>query len=470
MKLVASSPRLAFVLSALLLSACAGGGSTGSGTGGQSATGGSGSGGKGGSAATGGTTGTGGSGTGGSGTGGSGTGGTGTGGTGTGGSGTGGTGTGGTGTGGSGTGGTGTGGNGTGASGTGGNGTGGSGTGGNGTGGSGTGGGSAGTSGGFTPYVCPSGPFTNPTPSSLHPTRVAGVPIADATINQSGYGFSNIEGPVWIGDSLYISEYTNGNTPPLPGHILKITASGTVSEAIPNSGSNGLAVDSAGNIVSANHNAGGIVSFALPSGTPTTLSNSYMGTPFNCPNDLAIHSNGTIYFSDPDYQNSGGKLPKRVYRLPSKATEAVIVDASLTEPNGVTLSLDQTTLYVTDKSGLHKYPVASDGSVGAGAAFAQSAFPSGNNGGDGMAIDCAGNLYIALVSSQTIAVVSPSGSSLGTITVTGAGNVTNAAFGGTNHNILYITAQGTGGANPSGVSSGAQGLYQVSMPLPGMPY
>ena len=448
MKLAPLSPRLAFVLSALLLSACAGGSSGGSGTGGQPATGGSGSGGKGGSAATGGTIGTGGSGTGGTGTGGTGTGGSGTGGTGTGGTGTGGTGTGGTGTGGTGTGGTGTGGSGTGGTAT---------------------GGSAGTSGGFTPYACPSGPFTNPTPSSLKPTRVAGVPIADATINQSGYGFSNIEGPVWIGDALYISEYTNANTPPIPGHILKITASGTVSEAIPNSGSNGLAVNSAGNIVSANHNAGGIVSFSLPSGTPTTLISSYMGTRFNCPNDLAIHNNGTIYFSDPDYQNTAGTLPRRVYRLPPNATDAVIVDASLTEPNGVTLSIDQMTLYVTDKSGLHKYPVASDGSVGAGAAFAQSAVPSGN-GGDGMAIDCAGNLYVALVSSQMIAVVSPSGSSLGTITVTGAGNVTNAAFGGTNHNILYITAQGTGGASPSGVSSGAQGLYEVTMPLPGMPY
>lgn len=446
MNLAPSSPRLAFVLSALLLSACAGGSSGGSGTGGQSATGGSGSGGKGGSAATGGTTGTGGSGTGGSATGGRGTGGSGTGGSGTGGSGTGGTGAGGTGTGGSGTGGTG-------------------------TGGTGTGGGSAGTNGGFTPYVCPSGPFTNPTPSGLKPTRVAGVPIADATINQGGYGFSNIEGPVWIGDALYISEYTNATTPPIPGHILKITASGTVTEAIPNSGSNGLAVDSAGNIVSANHNAGGIVSFALPGGTPTTLINSYMGTRFNCPNDLAIHSNGTIYFSDPDYQNTAApQMARRVYRLPHGATDAVVVDASLTEPNGVTLSLDQMTLYVTDKSGLHKYPVASDGSVGAGAAFAQGAVPSGN-GGDGMAIDCAGNLYVAVPSTSTLIVVSSSGSSLGTITVTGAGNVTNAAFGGADHKTLYITAQGVGGANPSGVpSSGAQGLYEVTMPLPGMPY
>jgi gluconolactonase len=458
MKLAPSSRRLAFVLSALLLSACAGS-SGGTGTGGQG-TGATGSGGSG----SGGNLGTGGGATG---TGGSSSGGTG-GITGSGGSNTGGQeATGGNPGGNGGSGGSGTGGSGSGGTGTGGTGTGGTGTG---TGGGGGTTGAAGSSGGFTPYVCPSGPFTNPNPSNITPTRVAGVPIADATINQSGYGFSNVEGPVWIGDALYISEFTNATTPPIPGHILKITSSGTVSVAIPNSGSNGLAVDSNGNLVSANQNASGIVSFSLPAGTPTTLIDSYMGMPFNCPNDLAIHTNGTIYFSDPDYQNSGAKLPRRVYRLPLGATAAVIVDATLTEPNGVTLSIDQTTLYVTDKSGLHKYPVASDGSVGAGAAFAQSAVPSGN-GGDGMAIDCAGNLYVAVPNTSTLIVVSPSGNSLGTITVTGAGNVTNAAFGGTDHKTLYITAQGVGGANPSGVpSSGAQGLYEVTMPLPGMPY
>ncbi|HLK93648.1 MAG TPA: SMP-30/gluconolactonase/LRE family protein [Polyangia bacterium] len=455
MKLAPASLRFAAVLSSLALGACAGG--SGSGTGGQ---GGTASGGKGGTTGDGGSTGTGGTGTGGSSTGGS---------TGSGGNvGSGGNSSGGSiGTGGGSGGVTGSGGTGTGGTGTGGTGTGGAGTGGS-AGSTGTGGGSGGSSG-FVPYVCPSGPFTNPTPSSLKPTRVAGVPIADATINQGGYGFSNIEGPVWIGDALYISEYTNATTPPIPGHILKITASGTVSEAIANSGSNGLAVDANGNIVSANHNAGGIVSFALPSGTPTTLINSYMGTRFNSPNDLAIHTNGTIYFSDPNYQNtSNPQTAQRLYRVAPGSTTAVVIDAGLNQPNGVTLSLDQTKLYVTDHTGIHQYAVAADGSIsGSGTAFAASAV----NNGDGMAIDCAGNLYVAVPSTGNVVVVSSSGASLGTITVTGVGAVTNCAFGGTDHKTLYITAQGSGGAPPTGsVGGSAQGLYEVSMPLPGMPY
>jgi sugar lactone lactonase YvrE len=87
-----------------------------------------------------------------------------------------------------------------------------------------------------------------------------------------------------------------------------------------------------------------------------------------------------------------------------------------------------------------------------------------------MAIDCAGNLYVAVPSSTHLVVVSPSGTSLGTIVVNGVTAVTNAAFGGSDHKTLYITAQGASGASPSGPGGSAQGVYKVAMPLPGMPY
>ena len=279
-------------------------------------------------------------------------------------------------------------------------------------------------------------------------------------------GLSSPEGPVALPDGAWLVVEGGAER----GCVTHISADGQIKRVIKKTGRpNGLAVDSAGNIVSANHNAGGIVSFALPGGTPTTLINMYMGTRFNSPNDLAIHTNGTIYFSDPNYQNSGNPQgTQRVYRLPPGASTAVVVDATLNSPNGVTLSLDQTKLYVTDHSGIHQYTVASDGSIsGSGTAFAASAV----NNGDGMAIDCAGNLYVAVPSSGNVVVVSPSGTSLGTITVTGVGAVTNCAFGGSDHKTLDITAQGSGGAPPTGSPGGsAQGLYQVAMPLPGMPY
>src|SRR5581483_4070631 len=49
----------------------------------------------------------------------------------------------------------------------------------------------------------------------------------------------------------------------------------------------------------------------------------------------------------------------------------------------------------------------------------------------------------------------------GQITIPGAGNLTNAAFGGTDHKTLYVTAQGTGMQ---------RGVFKLAMPIPGLPY
>ena len=166
----------------------------------------------------------------------------------------------------------------------------------------------------FARYKCPAGPFTNPTPSTLTPTRISGVPSPDATINQNGSAFSIVEGPVWIDGALYISEIQNSSAfpqpgaPPPPARIFKITPDDVASVFIPDSGSNGLAIDASGNLVSANHKVGGLVSFALPSGTPTTLVANYMGTRFISPNDLTVRSDGTIYFTDPSYQGADRRV------------------------------------------------------------------------------------------------------------------------------------------------------------------
>ncbi len=448
------------------------GSTTGSGgTGGQGATGSGGSTGTGGSH-TGGTTGTGGSttGTGGSaGSGGSGTGGSA--------SGTGGSSTGGiTGSGGSGTGGstTGTGGvTGSGGSGTGGSATGGSGGKGGQAGGT---GGATGGSSGFAPYVCPSGmssPGASAIPAGSTATKIAGAPPSD-TFNNNGNNFTNVEGPVWIGSALYFSEMT-GNNPP-PARILKIdsTANDAVTQFYPSgssgdSGSNGMAVDANGNLVTANHGVGGIVSFTVPGGTKTTIISSFGGKRFNSPNDLTISSNGTIYFTDPNFQApSPTPQPNTgVYMVPPGASPtATELISSLSNPNGITLSLDQKTLYVGHGGGVYSYAVNTDGTIGTTATHVDPSTLD-NNATDGMAIDCAGDLYVVRVNTHDIDVVSfggnpgSAGTHLATIgSIPGGGQLTNIAFGGSDHKTLYITVQG----------SSQHGVYKLTMPIAGMPY
>jgi len=83
------------------------------------------------------------------------------------------------------------------------------------------------------------------------------------------------------------------------------------------------------------------------------------------------------------------------------------------------------------------------------------------NATDGMTVDCAGNLYVAVANSTNVVVVSPAGTKLATISVSGPQAVTNVAFGGTDHMTLYITALGSGKQ---------QGAFKLQMPIPGMPY
>lgn len=291
---------------------------------------------------------------------------------------------------------------------------------------------------------------------------MTGVPPSDS-FNANLVTYTTIEGPVWIGDALYVSEFPGSPNPP-PSRILKVTTSGEVSVAVTNSGSNGLAVDDTGmTLYGAVHLDGSISTYNLSTGTrvlPSIVS-SYMGSRFNSPNDLAVRRDGTVYFSDPNYQAAtpNPQSATRVYRYSPSTSTLSVVDATLDGPNGVTLSLDETTLYVTSKTGIQKYAVMADGSTGPGIGFGLS--PNTMINVDGMGIDCAGNIYGAVVNTGNVVVLSPSGAQIALINVTTTTDVTNVAFGGADHKTLYVSAQGSGGN---------QGLFTVPVSIPGMPY
>jgi gluconolactonase len=266
---------------------------------------------------------------------------------------------------------------------------------------------------------------------------------------------------VWNGDALYVSEIgTAVNGMPPPARMLKVTTDGTVSVAIADSGSNGLAVDIHNTIYGAVHEDGSISTFNLATMARTPVATGYMGARFDSPNDLAVRSDGNVYFSDPDDQAPATKpqLQTRLYRVAAGTNAVSVIDATLAEPNGVTLSLDESMLFVTTNNGIWKYPVMSDGSVGTGSLLNATL---NTFSGDGMAIDCAGDLYIAAQNSTNVMVVSPAGTLIGMISLPTSAfqAVTNVAFGGADHKTLYITGLGNN-----------KGLYQVPMSLPGMPY
>jgi len=184
-----------------------------------------------------------------------------------------------------------------------------------------------------------------------------------------------------------------------------------------------------------------------------------MSARFNTPNDIAIRRDGNIYITDPDFQAppTRPQTQTRVYRISPTGTVSV-VDATLGNPNGVTLSLDETTLYVATSGNLYRYPVMADGSTGSGTMV------NGAPGSDGMVVDCAGNLYLTDGNQHRVVVLTSSGSMVGTISmgIPNEANPTNVAFGGADHRRLFITTRGSG-------ANGA-GLYYIDLNLPGMPY
>jgi gluconolactonase len=334
-------------------------------------------------------------------------------------------------------------------------------------GGSGTSGGSGGATPGGAPgtggrngsntgaWKCPDGLSGRPTLAGKTAERIASVPPAD-DFNMNNGSFGNVEGPVWIGDALYVSEMSSKSYEGLGSEvkvarILKLDAAEAVTVFIADSGSNGLATDGAGNIVAAVHKDGSLTSFALSGGSATPIATSYMNARFNSPNDLAIRSDGNIYFSDPTFQapSSRPQTMTRAYRRAPDGTITALVD-NLGNPNGVTLSLDEDFLYVAASSG-KRFALAADGSAGPAEDYAPA------SGGDGMVIDCAGNLYVA--KARAVQVYDPMGDSIGAITVSDIQSVTNLAFGGADRKTLYITGLGNN-----------KGLFKVTLDIPGRPY
>ncbi len=298
--------------------------------------------------------------------------------------------------------------------------------------------------------LCPEPPFAD-SPLMAPDASAAPIPNTQLSLHPGGL----VEGPVWIDGALYLSHFGTGPEP--PSSILRYAPGESLQEHIAGSGSNGLAVDADGLIVATTHDDGGLSRFGLD-GTRTPIVTEYQGNRFNSPNDLTLRSDGTIYFSDPNWQaqNPNPQPLHGVYRVDPGGT-VHLEDGSQNLPNGTTLSPDETLLYVGTPGGVLRYDVMGDGALGTPPM--QFAPGLGLNSVDGMTVDCAGNLYVALHSQGQVRVIAPDGSQLGTITV--APSVTNVAFGGPDRRTLYVTA---------GDPNNGNALYSIELQIPGYPY
>lgn len=278
----------------------------------------------------------------------------------------------------------------------------------------------------------------------LTATRIA---AANSTRSEPGL----YEGPVWIKDALYFSDFTFGAG--FPSRIRKLDAAGKVSTVIEDSGSNGLATDGKGNIIAATHKYKSVSRYTM-SGQRSDVIKQYEGNVFNSPNDMALAADGTLYFSDPAFQRDaapGGQDKTRVYRVATDG-KVTVVDDTLKNPNGVSLSPKGDVLYVNGMVGEHgvlrSYAIVNGVPQQGKTLVDKLGIP------DGMAVDCHGNIYVTEHADKRLSVFTPAGEKIATIKVDA--NVTNAAFGGADGKTLYIT--------------GAGAVWQLKLDVTGSPY
>src|SRR3989337_2026917 len=121
-------------------------------------------------------------------------------------------------------------------------------------------------------------------------------------------------------------------------------------------------------VLAATHDQRSLSSYDLADGTRGVVAQTFQGRRFNSPNDLTVRGDGTIYFTDPNFQR--GNRPDEmagatsVFRV--SGGEVFLVDDTIAQPNGVVLSPDGNTLYVVGNHAgkIYKYPVFADGTTG----------------------------------------------------------------------------------------------------------
>ncbi|MFE4054383.1 SMP-30/gluconolactonase/LRE family protein [Streptomyces sp. YIM B13518] len=208
--------------------------------------------------------------------------------------------------------------------------------------------------------------------------------------------------------------------------------------------SNGNTVDRQGRLVTCEQ-GNRRVTRTEPDGTVTVLADRYDGKRLNSPNDSVVRSDGTLWFSDPDFgiisDYEGHRAESEigacnVYRIDPASGDVHLAAEGFEGPNGVILSPDESRLYVSDSRAarIHVYGIREDGSLSDGEVFAEG---RGGVRFDNIRFDDEGRLWAAALD-DGVHCYDPDGTLIGKLRVPEP--VSNIAFGGPRNNRLFITA------------------------------
>jgi gluconolactonase len=257
------------------------------------------------------------------------------------------------------------------------------------------------------------------------------------------------EGPVYFADGRYLvfSDIPNNRM------LRWEEESGNVSVfRYPSGFSNGNTRDREGRLVTCEH-GNRRVTRTEPDGTLTVLADSVGGKRLNSPNDVVVHSDGSVWFTDPPYgiltDYEGHKAESEiggchVYRVDPRTKEVTRVAEDFVKPNGLAFSADEKQLFIADSGRSHSpdaphhirmFDVTADGHLQNGHVFAEidPGVP------DGFRVDEDGNLWVG--AGDGVHCFDCNGKLIGKILT--PETVANVTFGGARRNRLFIAATST---------------------------
>ena len=209
----------------------------------------------------------------------------------------------------------------------------------------------------------------------------------------------------------------------------------------PSGFSNGNTFDYEGRQLSCEHGNRRVSRYEY-NGTVTVIADKFQGKRLNSPNDIAVHPDGSIWFTDPIYGIRGyyegfkgeSETKEAVYRVDAKTGQIDKVTDDLNQPNGICFSPDYKKVYICDTGTGREVRVYDlDGKT---LRNSQRFIQLATGAADGIRCDIDGNVWAG--APPGVQVIAPSGEPIGMIRL--PENCANICFGGTRRNRLFMAA------------------------------
>jgi gluconolactonase len=268
--------------------------------------------------------------------------------------------------------------------------------------------------------------------------------IFNNAIKRLHVGTSWAEGPAWNG----VGKYLVWSDIPADAQMRWIEDDARVTTFRNPSGfSNGNTFDYEGRQLSCEHGGRRVVRYE-PNGAVTVIADKFQGKRLNSPNDVVVHPDGGVWFTDPSYGIRGNyegfkadsETKEAVYRADPKTGQVEKVVDQVDQPNGLCFSPDYKKLYVAD-TGMSRDIKSFDVDGRAlrnGKRHVQLDIPGTGapSAADGMRCDADGNIWAG--ARPGVQIIAPNGDRIGMIRL--PETCANVCFGGARRNRLFMTA------------------------------